>query len=170
MTVPGPALAPPPPPGPGVQPPFVAPPTDGSRNRRALAIGLTVAAAFVVLIGGILGVVGLVAVGERAIVDGSRGVVTRYLTAVQHNDFATAYNLLCTADRAQQTETQFSRSYDDASAILGFSVGNPEINSNAVQFDVPVVVRTATGDAHLTFPVVQDREAAAQFRVCGPPH
>jgi hypothetical protein len=163
-------LAPPvpaPPPGPGVQPPFVAPPTDGTRHRRATAISLTIAAAFVVLIGGVVGAVGLVTVTERAIIDGSRQVVTRYLTAVQHRDFAAAYALLCTSTRNQVTRTEFASQLDRAEPITDFTVGDPTISSQTVEFDVPVVVRSASGADQRTYVVIQDRAAAAQFRVCG---
>jgi hypothetical protein len=160
--------APPPPPGPGVRPPFVAPPTDGSRHRRTVAITVSITLAFVLLIGAAVGFFGLVALGERVIVDGTKGVVTRYLTAVQHNDYVAAYRLLCADRRSELTETEFARSYDGAPPILGFTVGDPPLE-NSDEFFVPVTVRNPDGERRLTFGVVQDRQAGIEFRVCDAP-
>jgi hypothetical protein len=153
-----------------VRPPFVAPPTDGSRHRRAVAISVSITLAFVLLVGGVVGFFGLVALGERVIVDGSRGVVTRYVTAIQDHDYVAAYKLLCTAQRSAMTETEFARSYDGDPPILDFTVGDPSLQ-NSDEFPVPVTVRNPDGVRELTFGVVQDRQAGGiEFRVCDAPH
>jgi hypothetical protein len=80
---PPPSSAPPPPPGPGVQAPFVAPPTDGARQRRWWAVGLSVGVAVLCCVGGLFGTGGLVVLGGRMVIDSTRAVVIRHLTAVR---------------------------------------------------------------------------------------
>src|SRR5215470_1555921 len=101
-------VAPPPPPGPGVQPPFVAPPTDGARQRRWLAIGLAAASALLCCVGGLFGLGGVVVLGGRAVIDEAKLAVTNYLTAVERQNYAGAYRLLCDQIQARTTETEFA--------------------------------------------------------------
>jgi hypothetical protein len=89
VTVPG------PPPGPGVAPPFVAPPAD--RNRRGLWIGLGVGGVLLLLccVGGVFGI-GVLIVGT---IDEAKrqatAVVEEYLNATIDRDFDRARDQFC---------------------------------------------------------------------------
>jgi hypothetical protein len=161
--LPPPGSVPGPPPGPGLQAPFVAPPTDGTRRRRGRAIALILATVFVCCIGGVAGFGGLIVLGERAFVDEARGVVSKYLTALQHGDSATAYSLTCKQLQDNETESEFARGRGP-SGVISFSVGNPSIEQNIIE--VPVVLHYPDGDRSETFTVTQDNETG-EFRVCG---
>src|SRR5258705_5290371 len=90
-----PAAVPPPPPGPGVVPPFVTPPTDGTRQRRWWAVGLAGAAVLVLCIGGVIGLGSLVVLFNQAAVDQSKGAVTNFLVAVQAGGLGSSYDHQC---------------------------------------------------------------------------
>ena len=117
MTAPGvypvePASAPPggpdgevpaPPRGPGVAPPFAAPPTD--RNRRGLWIGLGVGGLVLVLccVGGLFGFGLILVSGAEKVKTEAHQVVTDYLSALQREDYNKAYDLLCPAATAHES-------------------------------------------------------------------
>src|SRR5262245_28432235 len=67
-----------PPPGPGVQPPFAAPPTDGDRTRVWVGLGVGAAALVLCCLGGLAGLAGLIYTGTQAIDEQSRVTVDRY--------------------------------------------------------------------------------------------
>src|SRR5689334_13140130 len=95
-TVPTLPPAPPqPPPGPGVQPPFVAPPTDGTRRRRGWAIGLSIGAVVAICALGVAALVGLGFLLVRVVQDEAKATVVSYLSALRDKDYETAYGLLC---------------------------------------------------------------------------
>ena len=88
------------PPGPGVVPPFAAPPTEG-RTRR-MWYGLGAGAVALVLCCGLggLALVGVAVTLPEALNEQARAVVSEYLGAVQRQDYGAAYNLLCDAEQA----------------------------------------------------------------------
>ncbi len=111
-----------PPPGPGVQPPFVAPPTDGSRKRRWIGLSIGGATLVVCLIGGVVGVGALVVSSEAARKDAATAVVTKYLTAWQRGDYRGAYKLVCDVVKEETSITNFTS-----------ELGNNMIDSYALQ-------------------------------------
>jgi hypothetical protein len=118
---------------------------------------------FICCIGGVAGIGGLVVLGQRAFVDEARGVVTKYLTALQHGDSATAYSVMCKQLQALEPEAEYARGRGP-SGVTSFSVGNPTIEENIIK--VPVVLHYPRGDQFETVAVTQDGETG-EFRVCG---
>lgn len=161
---PVPAGPPGPPPGPGVQPPFVAPPTDGARQRRTLALVLAGIAVLVVCSGGLLGMGGLVVFGTQMIVDQSRSAVTDHLNAVQSGDFKAAYDGLCDSTRSRITESAYRRSLEDQPRITSFTVRDPVITDEIV---VPATVRYADGTSRSIRFLLEQDTATGDFEVCG---
>ena len=155
---------PPPPPGPGVQPPFVAPPTDGSRRRRGIALGLAGAAVLVLCVGGLLGLGGLVVFGSQMIVDQSRAAVTDHLTAVRDGDLEVAYERLCDRQREEISEEEFRRTLEDAPPIETFTVGEPVISDRIV---VPATLNYANGTTETVDYLLEQDTSTAEFEVCG---
>jgi hypothetical protein len=93
-----PGAAPPvlvPPRGPGVVPPFAAPPNDGIRKRMWIGLGLGAAVLVICLIGGVAGLGALVVSSSAARRDAATKVVTEYLTAWQQRRYMRAYDLTC---------------------------------------------------------------------------
>jgi hypothetical protein len=122
----GPAV-PPPPPGPGVQPPFAAPPTDGARQRRWLAVGLAGGLALLLCVGGLVGLGAIVVLGTQVIRDDATRAVENYLTAVKDRDFDKAYDQLCEATQASTPRAQFTRTQSRNPGISSFTVGDVDL-------------------------------------------
>jgi hypothetical protein len=97
-----------PPAGPGVQPPFAAPPSEGRNARVWLGLGVAGLAVVLCCGGGIASVVGLVATGVEAANEQAHAVVEDYLQAVGDGRYGEAYRMLCRPLRQQLTEREFA--------------------------------------------------------------
>ncbi|MEU7752775.1 hypothetical protein AB0B57_30000 [Micromonospora sp. NPDC049101] len=128
--------APAPPPGPGVAPPFAAPPTEGRRTR--LWIGLGVGALAVVLCcgGGGSAVVGLFVTGVQAVREQARTVTGDYYQALVERNYGRAYEQLC--DDAQQRESQpeFERRAAAEPQVAAFRLGEVDTINLTMPVDV----------------------------------
>jgi hypothetical protein len=153
---------PPPPQGPGVYPPFPAPPVEG-RGRR-LGLGLGVGAGVLVLVcgGGVAAAVGLGRVMTSALNEQAEVVVGDYLDALRDREWSQAYDQLCDEARQKETEAQFTSRVSTAERITSWEVGNVDLT----QLAAPVAVTYADGDtADLRAYLGQDRETGG-FEVC----
>jgi hypothetical protein len=157
------AVAPPPPPGPGVQPPFVAPPTDGARQRRWIAVGITAGVAVLCFMGALVGVGGLAVIGTQVVLNQAKGVVSDYLSAIRDNQYADAYDLLCAAQKRQTSEPEFADSFADEPPLQSFEVGEPEAGNDLT---VPATLHYRTQTRDVRFRLEQDRRTG-KFGVCG---
>lgn len=112
MTVPADQAAPvealPPPAGPGVVPPFAAPPTD--RDNKRIWIGLGVSALVLVLccVGGVVGAVVLAEATSQRAETMAKSTVTEYLEALRHDAYRTAFDLRCDALKRREDLQRFS--------------------------------------------------------------
>src|SRR4051812_2350046 len=131
-----------PPDGPGVAPPFSAPPTD--RNKRGLWVGLGVGALVMVLCcaGGIFGFVLLTVHGTRQIEQDAKLVVQDYLAALQDREYDSAYDLLCPALTRNMSAETFAARESDRPEITSYVVGTAQVGNAVV---VPADVNYATG-------------------------
>jgi hypothetical protein len=154
-------VLPAPPPGPGVQPPFPAPPTD--RDNKTLWIGLGVGGALLLLccVGGILGFGLLVAGGNRIVEAEAKAAVQDYLEAQRRSDFPAAYDHLCRDITDNLSLEQFEERYGD-SRVLEFTVDTVTITRVIVVY--ATVVRAGAESRSEEFPVVQE---GGEFKVCG---
>jgi hypothetical protein len=161
MTVQG--TIPPPPPGPGVQPPFVAPPTDGIRQRRWLAIGLAAGVVVVLCAGAVVGIGALGIFGQQMVAERSQAAVSDYLTQLQKRDFDHAWSLLCPAEQRRVNTTSFERLWQARPRISTFTVGKAAVGNTVV---VPARVDNTDGTSDaLRFPMEQD-PSSGDFQVC----
>ena len=160
-----PPAAPPPPPGPGVQPPFVAPPTDGTSRRRWTAVGLSAGAALLLCLAGVAGFGGLVYFGVQAVREQAQGTVVDYLTALRDQEFGEAYALLCDSVQANTSPTEFARASQDSPQVSRFDVGQPSLAT--AEIEVPATIDYADGGVRaVRFLMFQDPSTGA-FEVCG---
>lgn len=156
--------APPVPAGPGVQPPFVAPPTDGVNKRRWIALGLVAGALVLCCVGAIAGVTSLAVLGSRVIIQQEKAAVSGYLSALQRKDYPAAYKLLCESRQAVLTLEQFEAQQAARPEIVAFEVETPESDNSLV---VPATVHYADStDVRYRFQLEQNRKTA-EFFVCG---
>jgi hypothetical protein len=146
-----------------VQPPFVAPPTDGARRRRWMALAWSAAAALVLCIGGVVGVGALAIFGGQMIVDQSTAAVRDYLTAVRDREYAKAYSMLCANEQHRISERQFA-SEQRQMTFTDFTVGKPDLNQQTIV--VPAVLYYTGGSTPVRYQVAQN-QSTGEFEVCG---
>jgi hypothetical protein len=158
-------MAPPPPPGPGVQPPFVAPPTDGTRQRRWMAAGLSAGAAVLLCVAGGLGFAGLIYLGVQSLGEQAQGAVVDYLTALRDEEYGQAYVLLCDDLQATMSPSEFARTSSEGPRVQRFDVGQASFVTDPVE--VPATINYADGDVRsVRFAMFQDTSTGT-FEVCG---
>jgi hypothetical protein len=157
-------VVPPPPPGPGVQPPFVAPPTDGTKQRRWWAVGLAAGTVILVCIGGLVGLGALVVLGTQAVQERAVGAVEDYLTALRDGDYDAAYGQLCPPIKEDLSRNEFVRSQEAGPRIQSFTIGEFEAVEELL---VSATIRYANDTVETTqFVLDQDTETGA-IQVCG---
>ncbi len=156
-------VLPAPPAGPGVRPPFVAPPTDG--NRKRLWTGLITAGVIAVVLcgGGVAGFAALVTSTVDARRTAATKAVTEFLTDLQHDNYAGAYEAQCDELKQRLTFRAFINTFS-GSQIISFRLEDPEIDTDSTIVPVQLTFTDGTQD-HERFVVVQDADAA--YRVCG---
>jgi hypothetical protein len=147
-----------------VVPPFVAPPTDGARQRRWWSLGLAGAAVVVLCVGSLIGAGGLVVFGSQMVLDQSKATVVKYLTALRAADYGQAYDELCLSVRNSVSRTMFEDAQTTLPRIFSFTVATPQVGQD---IEVPATIRYATGDVSSVRYVVQQDSGAADFKVCG---
>ncbi|MEV1288826.1 hypothetical protein [Micromonospora sp. NPDC049679] len=153
-----------PPPGPGVSPPFAAPPTEGRTTR--LWIGLGVAALAVVLCcgGGGAALLGLAVTGTQAVNERARVVVGEYFDAVEQEEYDKAYALLCGDVRRRESPPEFERRVAAEPQITSYTVRDATIANEVI---VPVDVTYARGGGRTVRVVLAQDSGTGEFEVCG---
>ncbi|MFC0532588.1 Rv0361 family membrane protein [Phytohabitans kaempferiae] len=154
---------PPPPPGPGVTPPFAAPPVEG-RNAR-LWLGLGVAGLAVVLCCGAGGAAlfGLVVTQTEAFNEQARTVVGDYFDSIAEGKYQDAYNLLCDDVREDESPNEFAARVAAEPRITSYRVGEVSLTRLTVPADVTYA---GGGQDRLEISLAQD-SSTGQFEVCG---
>ncbi|MBX6752470.1 MAG: hypothetical protein IRY85_22880, partial [Micromonosporaceae bacterium] len=152
------------PPGPGVQPPFVAPPADGTSRRRWMAVGLSTGAVLLACIAGLASLGGVVYLGYQALREQAHGTVVDYLTALRDREYGQAYELLCDSLQATMSPEAFERSNREGPRISGFEVGEPTLAEDIV---VPATIRYSNSTARTVRFVMFQDAATGALEVCG---
>ncbi|MEE6310980.1 hypothetical protein V1634_29490 [Plantactinospora veratri] len=152
-----------PPPGPGAEPLFAAPPSEGRGAR--LWLGLGVAALAVVLFcgGGGAALVGLLISGSQALNEQARTVVTDYFDALDDGDFRKAYDLLCDSARQRESPAEFERRVSAEPEIDSFRIGDVSLTS---ELSVPVDVTYAGGGQDNLQALLDQDQRTGGLRVC----
>lgn len=153
-----------PPRGPGVHPPFPAPPTEGRRLRIGWGLGLGAALVLLICGGAVVAVVGLATVMSSAVSEQAQVVVGEYLDDVQARRYGEAYDALCDSTRAQLTEAEFSSEQAAQPAIRSYHVGSVDLTD--VDLAVPVDVTYADGDTGRLQAYLGQDQQTGRFQVC----
>jgi hypothetical protein len=154
----------PPPPGPGVAPPFAAPPTD--RNKRTLWIGLGVGGLIALLccVGGVIGMGVIVASANDQSERNATNTVVKYLDAMKAQQIDVAYAQLC-PQLARRMSRSSLRNLAQQRNISGYSLDDPLVGSSV---DITAHIDTAAGDIEETYTLVPASEGdATRFEICG---
>ncbi|WP_091108061.1 hypothetical protein [Micromonospora citrea] len=152
-----------PPAGPGVAPPFAAPPTEGRNTRLWLGLGAGALAVLLCCGGGGAAVVGLVVTGVQAVREQGHTVSTDYYQALVERKYGAAYDQLCDDAQRRESRGEFERRVAAEPQISAFRVGEVDATTLTVPVDV-----TYTGGRQDRQEVVlgQDRETGG-MEVCG---
>jgi hypothetical protein len=162
MTLLGEQQPPPPPQGPGVFPPFPAPPVEGRGRRVGIGLGIGAGVLLLVCGGGAAAAVGLTTVMTSALNEQAEVVVGDYLDALKDREWAQAYDMLCSQAKTTETESEFVSRVSAEEPIAEYDVGDVEL----VRLSAPVAVTYVDGDtAQLRAYLGQNRETGG-FEVC----
>jgi hypothetical protein len=153
---------PPPPQGPGVYPPFPAPPVEGRGRRVGLGLGLGGGVLLLVCGGGAAAAIGLTRVVSSAFNEQAEVVVGNYLDALRDREWSQAYGQLCATAQQEETESQFTSRVSTEELITSWDVGAVDLT----RLSAPVTATYADGDtADLQAHFEQSRETGG-FEVC----
>jgi hypothetical protein len=153
-----------PPQGPGVFPPFPAPPTEGRSRRVGLGLGI---GAFVVLLvcgGGLAAAIGLTAVVSRAMNEQAEVVVGAYLDDLEAQRYDDAYRSLCSEARDAESQAEFTSRVATEEPIESYEIG--KVNPADVDLAVPVDVTYADGRTERLSAFLGQNRETGQFQVC----
>jgi hypothetical protein len=151
-----------PPPGPGVYPPFPAPPVEGKGKR--IGWGLGIAAGVIVLIcgGGVAALIGIGVSATGALQERAEAAVSDYLDAVEAKRYDDAYSLLCDSTQEDESSAEFRARIAGEEVITDYTFGD----FNIVSMTMPVDATYASGaSAELSAALEQDTDTG-EFEVC----
>jgi hypothetical protein len=150
-------------PGPGVVPPFAAPPREGNRRRMWISLGIGAAVALLCCGGGIVGIVTLAVEGVKAERNEAQAVVAKFMTDWQRQDYPAAYQLVCDDITSSVSLSEFTGQLQETQ-VESFQVQDPIVQDQAIS--VPVTVQfTDIAPATLSVDVTVDKGGDSQ--VCG---
>jgi hypothetical protein len=150
----------PPPPGPGVAPPFAAPPLD--RSRRSLWIGLIVGGAGFVLccVGGLFGFGLLAVAGNDQIQLQVKQTVQQFVDAVRDGNYPLAHEQLCESQAARVPPSGIRAQFGQEPLIRA-AIGQPRVSSR--QATVDVELQYADSSRTYTFTLVPE---GTEWKIC----
>ncbi|MEV6525874.1 hypothetical protein AB0M43_28410 [Longispora sp. NPDC051575] len=163
-------VAPQPPAGPGVQPPFVAPPTQRDQRRMWAGIGIGAAALVLCVGGSIAGCIGLTLWLDTEQNQESEAAVGRYLNPLIRGEYAKAYLEQCADLRELETSEQYAARTSQRPKLLGYTIteAGPATDADpaAMVRLVRVQFRYESGTESGQFRVIHD-QADKRYQVCG---
>lgn len=152
-----------PPLGPGVAPPFAAPPTEGGRTRLWLGLGVGALAVLICCGGGGAAIIGLAVSNVQAVAEQGRTVTDDYYQALVEKDWSKAYDQLCDDARRRESRPEFEQRVATEPQISGYRVGKVDTQT----LTVPVNVTLAGGKQEAqTVTLAPDKQTGA-MEVCG---
>lgn len=152
-----------PPPGPGVTPPFAAPPTEGRSFRLWMALGVAGLAMLLCCGAGGTALVGLVITGTEAVNEQVQTVAGDYFDALREQKYNEAYDLLCDEIRDDETPQQFSSRMTREPRIASYTFGDVDL----VDLTLPADLTYASGDRDTVRVAMDQDTGSGEFRVCG---
>jgi hypothetical protein len=155
--------APAPPAGPGVQPPFAAPPSEGRTARVWLGLGVGALAVVLCCGGGLAAGTGLLVTGSAAINEQAHAAVEDYLQAVGAGRYGEAYRQLCAELRERQSLREFTVRVSEQPKVTDYELFQTRVRGEDIV--VPANVTYTNGDrAEVDYRVAQE---ANGLRFCG---
>ncbi|MBQ0896416.1 hypothetical protein KBX37_25550 [Micromonospora sp. U56] len=125
-----------PPPGPGVAPPFAAPPTEGGRKRLWLGLGVGALALLICCGGGGAAVLGLTVSSWQASEEQGHAITDAYYGALVRKEYGKAYDALCDQAQRRESRAEFTERVSDEPAVAAYRIGKVDPNALTVPVDV----------------------------------
>jgi len=151
-----------PPQGPGVQPPFPAPPVEGRGKRIGLSIGVAIGVVVLVCGGGLAALIGLLASSQSSAQEHANAAVSGYLNALRDGKYDKAYDLLCDEARQNESQAEFRERVSGEPVVRTYTMGKFDV----LTFSMPVDATYDNGStAQLEAYLGSDRTTGA-FEVC----
>ena len=155
--------APAPPAGPGVQPPFAAPPSEGRTARVWLGLGVAAAAVVLCCGGGLAAGAGLLITGSAAVNEQAHAAVEDYLQAVGAGRYGQAYEMLCDELHDQVSQREFTERVSEQPRVRDYELLRARVRSGDVVVPANVTYTNGVPDS-VTYRVTQE---AGELRFCG---
>lgn len=149
--------------GPGVVPPFAAPPTEGHRARLWLGLGVGALAVLLCCGGGGAAVVGLAVSNAQAIEEQGRTVTDNYYRALVEEDWSKAYDQLCDDAQRRESRPDFEARVATEPHVSGYRVGQVDVQTRTV----PVDVTLAGGKQEAQQVTLAPDQQTGGMEVCG---
>lgn len=155
--------------GPGVQPPFLAPPTEGRSARRWLAAGI--AAGLLALCCGTGGVAvgGLLFTMIPALNEQAQAAVGDYLDALADQRWQRAYQLRCEADQEVESLESFTDRVSQPPHVQSYELGDLNLLTGGGQdgqLRLPAQVRYTDGTTELETYLLAQNQRTGTLQVC----
>ncbi|MGH3748513.1 MAG: hypothetical protein ACRDT8_14085 [Micromonosporaceae bacterium] len=168
------------PPGPGVRPPFAAPPVRKQGGKLALALVLGSVGAVVCLIAAAAIFGGVMYQAFQDTDQEAKAAVSQYLDALRDQSYRDAYQLTCRAHRKEVPEAEYVANRRESAPLRDYRLGTiqaPAGQAPPGAYAVPARLQFADGTmSNFDFVVVRERvrpksgPASSEefaFRVCG---
>jgi type II secretory pathway pseudopilin PulG len=124
-----------PPQGPGVHPPFPAPPVEGKGKRVGWSIGIAIGVVVLVCGLGTAALIGVAVASQGAYQERAHAAVSSYLNAVRAGRYDQAYNLLCDDAQNNESPAQFRARVSAEPVIESYTMGDLDLLTGAVPVD-----------------------------------
>ena len=151
-----------PPQGPGVQPPFPAPPVEGRGKRVGLSIGIAIGVVVLVCGGGLAAVIGILASTQGAAQERAHAAVGSYLNALRDGKYDKAYDLLCDDARRTESQGEFRRRVAGEPVVQKYTMGRFDI----VTWTMPVDATYDNGASAQLEAYLGTDQKTGEFEVC----
>lgn len=151
-----------PPPGPGVQPPFPAPPVEGRGKRIGWGLGIGGGVLVLICGGGLAALIGLGTSIQGALGEQAHAAVNGYLTALKAERYDDAYDQLCQQARDEQTISEFRTRAETTEPIVSWTLGD----FDTINYTVPVAATYRDGDMRNLEASLGQNTKTGQFEVC----
>ncbi|WP_091615194.1 hypothetical protein [Micromonospora mirobrigensis] len=155
--------APAPPPGPGVVPPFAAPPTEGRQARLWLGLGVGALALLLCCGGGGAALVGFAVSNVQAVREQGRTATEHYYQGLRDRNYDESYDQLCEDAQRRESRAQFERRVSEQPQVTAYRVGEVDPNS----LTVPVDVTFTGGDRRTQQVTLAPDSGTGSIEVCG---
>jgi hypothetical protein len=158
-----PPFIPPPPVGPGVQPPFPAPPVEGKGRRLGMSLGIGAGVLVLVCGGGVAALAGLISSASGALDEQAQAAVGDYLNALKAGNYDEAYESLCDRAQRDESESEFRSRVSALEPIVSWRLGELTLT---YEISVPVQATYAGGDVKELEAVLDQNTSTGAFEVC----